>query len=95
MSKRRDSIAQALAVLAPNVPRFEHADILDHAMDSPGLRNASPQAAAWLCLIAHIRHRHTDYETLLDQGYDEDSARHFVTDHINAILGDWGCRKRL
>jgi hypothetical protein len=64
-------------------------------VDSPGLKTASPEAAAWLSAIAYIRHTHSDYDDLLAEGYDEDSARHFCLDQINQILADWGCRKRV
>ena len=37
----------------------------------------------------------TDYDELLEEGYDRDSARHFVAGEIGAILGGWGVRRRL
>lgn len=92
---RRGRIADALRRIAPGIPAYDRDAILDHAVDSAGLRSASPEAAAWLSLVAHIRHVHTDYQDLLDDGYDPDSARHFVLDAINAVLAEWGCRKRL
>lgn len=95
MSARRDAVAEALRVLAPLVPAFERAAILDHAEDSPSLRKASPQAAAWAALVAHVRHVHTDYDRLLDDGYDVESARHFVLDDINRLLAGWGCARRI
>jgi hypothetical protein len=39
-------------------------------MDSPGLRVASPENAAWLSLVGYARHRMTEYDDLLAQGYD-------------------------
>ena len=56
---------------------------------------ASPEAAAWLSLVAYVRHVLTDYDELLRQGYDQDSARFFVTDAINERLAAWGVRRRL
>lgn len=94
-SGRRDRIAEALSVIAPAVPAFDRTAILDHAEDSPGLRMASPQAAAWLSLVAHVRHTYTDYDDMLDDGTDADAARFFVLDDINRVLEDWGCRKRV
>ena len=38
---------------------------------------------------------YTDYDELLTQDYDQDSARHFVADEITAVLNDWGVRRRL
>ncbi|CAA7612913.1 DUF2293 domain-containing protein [Magnetospirillum sp. UT-4] len=95
MTTRRGLIAEALRRIAPLVPDFERGAILDHAVDSPGLAKASPEAAAWLSLTAHVRHLHTEYDQLLAEGYDADSARHFVLEATNAVLADWGCRKRV
>jgi hypothetical protein len=95
VSAHRALVAAALARLAPAVPSFEREAILDHAMDSPGLRKGSPEAAAWLGLIATIRHLHTDYDRLLAEGTDPDAARWFVAAAIDTVLAEWGCRKRL
>lgn len=95
MTPRRDRIAEALSIIAPGVPVFERAAILDHALDSTGLKTASPQAAAWASLVAHIRHVHTEYDRLLDDGYDVDAARYFVLDDINRMLSEWRCRRRV
>jgi hypothetical protein len=56
---------------------------------------ASPEAAAWLSITAYIRHRLTDYDSLLDEGYDVDSARFFILDDMNAILEEWGSPRRI
>lgn len=95
MGVRRNRIAAALEVIAPGVPTFERDAILDHAEDSPGLRPASPQAAAWAALVAYIRHALTDYDDLLAEGTDVDAARFFVLAEINAVLAEWGCRRRV
>lgn len=95
MGSRRAGIAEALRVIAPAVPAFDRAAILDHAEDSPGLKTASPQSAAWASLVAYVRHTYTDYDDLLDDGYDLDAARHFVLDEINRVLADWGCRRQV
>lgn len=95
MNARRDRIAAALGRIAPKVPAFDREAILDHACDSPGLKTASPEAAAWLSLVAYVRHAYTDYQDLLNDGYDVDGARYFVVDAINGVLAEWGCRKRV
>ena len=64
-------------------------------LDSAGLRTASPEAAAWLSLVAYVRHTFTDYDERLEQGYDRDSARFFVADEINNVLQGWGAKRRL
>jgi hypothetical protein len=94
MPKRID-IEAALRRLAPGIPPHELGAVVDHALDSRGLRTASPEAAAWLSLVAYVRHVLTEYDDLLDQGYDVDSARHFVTADIAATLKSWGVRRSL
>ena len=69
--------------------------MVDHAIDSRGLASAAPQTAAWLSLVAYARHVHTEYDALLELGYDEDSARFFVLAEINVVLASWGVRRRL
>jgi hypothetical protein len=69
--------------------------VTDRALASPGLRGAAPENAAWLALVAYARHAATEYEALLDEGYDRDSARHFVLDDLNAALAGWGVRRRV
>jgi hypothetical protein len=92
---KRGDIEIALRRLAPGIPAHEFGAVVDHAVDSPGLKPASPETAAWLSLVAYVRHVFTDYDDLLTQDYDQDSARHFVADEIAAVLNDWGVRRRL
>ena len=61
--------------------------VVDHAVDSRGLSTASSETAAWLSLVAYVRHTFTDYDELLRGGYD---ARHFVAARIDKILQTWG-----
>jgi len=91
----RSSIEAALRHLAPKIPTHEFGAVVDHAMDSPGLRTASPENAAWLSLTAYVRHRLTDYDEMLREGYDKDSARAFVAGEMQAVLDSWGCRRKL
>jgi hypothetical protein len=92
---RRADVEVALRRLAPRIPAHEFGAVADHAMDSPGLRSSSPEAAAWLSLVAYARHVLTDYDELLQQGYDQDSARFFVAGDLQAVLDEWGVRRRL
>jgi hypothetical protein len=69
--------------------------VVDHAVDSRGLSIASPETAAWLSLVAYVRHTFTDYDELLAEGYDPGSARHFVAARMDKILQTWGVRRRL
>ena len=94
MAKRGD-IEMALRRLAPRIPSHEFAAVVDHALDSPGLNVAFPETAAWLSLVAYVRHTLTDYDELLREGYDRDGARFFVGSEIAAILDSWGVHRRL
>jgi hypothetical protein len=69
--------------------------VVDHALDSPGLRTAAPDNAAWLSLVAYVRHVFTDYDELMDQGYDQDSARFFVVEETDAVLEGWGVTRKV
>jgi hypothetical protein len=94
VAKRAD-IEVALRRLAPRIPPHEFMAVVDHAVDSPGLNAATPETAAWLSLVAYIRHTFTDYDELLREGYDQDSARFFVADDMADVLTDWGVRRPL
>jgi hypothetical protein len=92
---KRSEIEVALRRLAPRIPAHEFAAVVDHALDSPGLQTASPDTAAWLSLVAYVRHVFTEYDELLSQDYDQDSARFFVAPEIEDILKGWGVRRTL
>jgi hypothetical protein len=92
---KRSDIEEALRQLAPQVPAYEAGAIVDHALCSRGLNSASPQAAAWLSMVAFVRHALTEYDSLLEEGYDQESARHFVASDIQAVLNEWGVRRLL
>src|SRR5262245_39170037 len=94
MSKRA-VIEEALQRLAPRIPPHEFGAVVDHALDSRGLRGAVPENAAWLSLVAYVRHALTEYDDLLTQGYDQDSARHFVADDMRDVLASWGVKRTL
>ncbi len=92
---RRDLIEAAIRAVAPRIPKHELGAVTDHALDSRGLRQAQPERAAWLSLVAYIRHVLTDYDDLLAEGYDADSARFFVRDAIDEVLEGWGATRRV
>jgi hypothetical protein len=92
---RREAVRAAIRILAPRIPDHEFDAVTDHALASRGLYTASPETAAWLSLVAYIRHVFTDYDSLLDDGYDLDSARFFVLDDINGRLEQWGSPRRV
>jgi hypothetical protein len=91
----RSEIETALRHLAPRIPPHEFVAVIDHALISPGLRHASPENAAWLSLVAYVRHAFTEYDELLQQDYDQNSARHFVADDMQNVLAGWGVKRKL
>jgi hypothetical protein len=91
----RSAVTSALRHLAPKLPAHEFEAVVDHAMDSPGLRVAAPETAAWLSLVSYARHTLTEYDELLAQGYDKDSARFFVAAELAELLAGWGVRRKL
>jgi hypothetical protein len=92
---KRSDIEAALRRLAPKIPPHEFMAVTDHAMDSAGLRQSSAETAAWLSMVAYVRHVLTEYDDLLDQGYDAQSARHFVAADMDDVLARWGVRRRI
>jgi len=92
---KRSDIEEALRQLAPRIPDYEAGAIADHAMASRGLNCASAQTAAWLSMVAFVRHALTEYDELLEEGYDQESARHFVAAEIQAVLTEWGVLRPL
>ncbi len=59
---RRAAIEGAVRILAPRIPRHEFEAVTDHALGSRGLQAAAPETAAWLSLVAFVRHAFTDYD---------------------------------
>jgi hypothetical protein len=91
---RRRAIARALTLLLPMAPYADTEAIRSDA--SAGHLGALPPGiAVWLATIAHVRHQHTDYEKLLGEGYDRDSARFFVVGQTNAVLTTWRATRLL
>jgi hypothetical protein len=92
---RRAALEAALRHLAPRIPKHEFGAVVDHALDSIGLQTAAIETAVWLSLVAYVRHVLTEYDALLAEGYDVDSARFYVLGHTNEVLEGWGVRRRL
>ena len=91
---RRRALAKALTALLPMAP---YSDIEAIRTDAGGkhMKTLPPSIAVWLATVAHVRHQHTDYERLLSEGYDRDSARFFVIDRTNAVLTSWRATRLL
>ncbi len=92
--RRRKAIAEALTLLLPAAPYSDIEPIRAEA-GSRHMRELPPSIAVWLAAVAHIRHRHTDYDALLAEGYDRDSARFFVVARTNEVLTSWRATRLL
>ena len=89
---RQRLIRKALTLLIPRAPYGDVAAIYERAR-AKGLRDLAPADAAFLAIGAHVRHEWTDYDELLAEGYDAESARHFVLDEMNEVLTEWGATR--
>jgi hypothetical protein len=93
-TKRQRELAKALTLLIPGAP-FIDADAVREMAAKRAYKRLPPSTAIWLACVAHTRHVHTEYDALLDEGYDLDSARHFVLDSINGKLTEWRASRYL
>ncbi|MDZ7823683.1 MAG: DUF2293 domain-containing protein [Ahrensia sp.] len=93
-TKFQQEIRKALNQLVPMVP-LEDAEAIKDIARRRHLRHLPASIGAWLAVTTHIRHNHTDYDDLLDEGYDSDSARFFVLEAMNDVLRDWQSTKLL
>ena len=91
---RQIAIGKALTALLPLAP-YSDAEKIRTEAGARHLKTLPPQIAVWLATVAHVRHEHTDYDRLLAEGYDRDSARFFVADAINAVLTRWRATRLL
>ncbi len=91
---RRRALAKALTLLLPMAP---YADMEKIRADAGAvhMKALPPSIAVWLATVAHIRHAYTDYETLLEEGYDRDAARFFVIARVNEVLTSWRATRLL
>jgi hypothetical protein len=93
-TERRKAIARAFSLLAPMAP-YVDAEAIRDAAGSRRMKTLPPTVAVWLAAIAHIRHLHTDYDALLEEGYDREAARHFVLPAVNDVLTRWRATRLL
>ena len=93
-TQRQRAIAKALTALLPLAPYIDTETIRAEAY-RPHLKSLPPSTAVWLATVAHVRHAHTEYERLLAEGYDRDSARFFVIGAINDVLTRWRATRLL
>ena len=91
---RQVAIAKALTALLPLAP-YADAEKIRAEAGARHLKTLPPQIAVWLAAVAHVRHEHTEYDHLLAEVYDRDSARFFVVSAINDVLTRWRATRLL
>jgi hypothetical protein len=82
--------------LFPGCPAGRETIIAEHAcLKYSGRigRSASAKSldetAVRLAVIAHIRHRETDYDRLLAKGYERHQARAAVEPNVSSVINSW------
>lgn len=91
---RQKEIKRRLRELVP-AASMEDFLAIEEIADAGHLRHLPASIACWQAITTRARHAHTEYDTLLADGYDADAARHFVLDDLNAQLELWGCTDRV
>ena len=91
-----EQFAQRVRELFPGCPAGREAAIAEHACQKFSGRvgrsaaaKSLDEAAVRLAVVAHIRHRETDYDRLLSRGYDRGEARVEVERAVGAVLISW------
>ncbi|EMD67407.1 hypothetical protein COCSADRAFT_352272 [Bipolaris sorokiniana ND90Pr] len=79
----------------PQMPQDERETVLRHGFKKysgrVGRTNSIPLSRkVLLAVIAHVRHRHTEYDTLLDRGIGREDARKSTRKDIERLLQKWG-----
>jgi len=91
-----EQFSQRVRELFPGCPAGREVAIAEHACQKFSGRvgrsaaaKSLDEAAVRLAVIAHIRHRETDYDRLLSRGYDRGEARVEVERAVGAVLRSW------
>ncbi len=91
-----EAFAQQVLVAYPGCAPAEANAIARHAcLKDSGRVGRSAAARSFdseaisLAVTAHVRHRHSQYDRLLAQGWDRGDARHAVADVVQAVLRRW------
>jgi hypothetical protein len=85
-----------LKQMLPSIPEKDAEDIVERAFEVGSGRVGRTAALSddeklHAATIAHIRHCHTEYESLLGDGTGRDEARQCVADMIHVVYEKWEC----
>ena len=88
--------AKRIRVIFPKCPEGREQIIAEHAcLKYSGRVGRSAGAKSYeeemirLAVIAHVRHRETNYDSLLAKGWSRGEARSQVRDRVEAVMEDW------
>ena len=94
-----DQFAQRVKELFPGCPDGREGAIAEHAcrkysgrVGRSAAAKSLDETAVRMAVIAHIRHRETDYDRLLANGNDRRSAREAVETGVRQTLTNWEAR---
>ena len=93
-TNRQRAIAKALTALIPMAP-YADAERIREMAGARKMRELPASIAVWIATITHVRHEHSGYDALLEEGYDREAARFFVVEEINRTLTRWRATRLL
>ncbi|MGY4749805.1 DUF2293 domain-containing protein [Pannonibacter sp. Q-1] len=89
---RIDAVAKHIRKKHPGCPDFAVAWFAAE-IASKNWTGATLGKAVGITMQTHLRHHHTDYDTLLLTGIDREEARRRVQPRVNAMIDSWRRRK--
>ncbi len=75
----------------PFLPYLDFQRVFGKARESH-LKHLPVEVAVKLAATSYVRHTYTDYDRLLNEGYDRDAARYFTLYDTAEKLAEWGYR---
>ena len=93
-TNRQRAIAKALTALIPMAP-YADAERIREMAGARKMRELPASIAVWIATVTHVRHEHSGYDALLEEGYDREAARFFVVEEINRTLTRWRATRLL
>ncbi|MDM7979027.1 MAG: DUF2293 domain-containing protein [Rhizobium sp.] len=87
-----EAVTEHISKKHPGCPNFAVAWFAAE-IASKNWRGASLGKAVGITMQTHLRHHHTDYDTLLLTGIDREEARRRVQPRVNAMIRSWRRRK--
>ncbi|KAF2276404.1 uncharacterized protein EI97DRAFT_494000 [Westerdykella ornata] len=90
--------AMAIETQFPDIPEDEKEAVLKHGFRKYSRRVGRTGQLAMekrvnLAVIAHIRHKHTEYDKLLGEGMVKKKARLEIRKKTQAVLHEWGAKE--